>query len=177
MTNTNDDTVSVIDGSTCNRSDHSGCGQTPPTVAVGAGPRAVGINQITDTIYVGNRDDGTVSVVDGRRCNGISTSGCAQTAPAVAIGGAAGIDGPGMGRSLAVDEATGAVYVTNVFDSDVVMINGAACRAGHTKGCSARPLKLRAGGWPINIALDEADGTLYVADNVDSNVSFFRRGR
>ena len=86
VTNTNDDTVSVIDGSTCNGSDHSGCGQTPPTVAVGAGPRAVGVNQVTDTIYVGNRFDGTVSVVDGRSCNGIGSSGCAQTPPAVAIG-------------------------------------------------------------------------------------------
>ena len=78
---------------------------------------------------------------------------------------------------MAVDRATDTVYVTSVFDSDVVAIDGAACRAGHTKGCRARPLKLRAGGWPINIALDEAAGTLYVADNVDSTVSFFRRGR
>ena len=125
VTNTNDNTVSVIDGSTCNGFNHSGCGQTPPTVAVGAVPRAVGVNQVTDTIYVGNRDDGTVSVVDGRRCNGVDSSGCGQTAPAVAIGGAAGMPGPGMGRSVAIDEATDAVYVTNVFDSDVVLINGA----------------------------------------------------
>ncbi len=57
------------------------------------------------------------------------------------------------------------------------MINGATCRAGHTKGCSAKALKLRAGGWPINIALDEAAGTLYVADNVDSAVSYFHSRR
>ena len=174
VTNTNDNTVSVIDGSTCNGFNHSGCGQTPPTVAVGAVPRAVGVNQVTDTIYVGNRDDATVSVVDGRRCNGVDSSDCGQTAPAVAIGGAAGMPGPGMGRSVAVDEATDAVYVTNVFDSDVVLINGASCRAGHTEGCNAKALELRAGGWPINIALDEADGTLYVADNVDGTVSYFR---
>ena len=56
----------------------------------------------------------------------------------------------------------------------MVVIDGAACRAGHTKGCHANPLKLRTGGWPINIALDEATATLYVADNVDGAVSYFR---
>jgi DNA-binding beta-propeller fold protein YncE len=173
VTNTNDNTVSVIDGSTCDGSDHSGCDQTPPTVAAGAGPRAVGVNQATNTIYVGNGFDGTVSVVDGGRCNGTDSSGCSQTPPAVAIGSSSGT-GVAVGRSMAVDQSTDTVYLTSVSDSDVVSIDGAACRAGHTNGCRANVLKLRTGGWPINIALDEAAGTLYVADNVDSNVSLFR---
>jgi YVTN family beta-propeller protein len=175
VTNTNDDTVSVIDGSTCNGSDASGCGQTPPTAPVGAGPRAVAVNQATDTIYVGNGFDGTVSVVDGRGCNGINSSGCSQTPPTVPIGGPSDT-GVAVGRSMAVDQATDTVYLTSVFDSDVLMIDGAVCRAGHTTGCRAKALKLRAGGYPINIALDKAAGTLYVADNVDSNVSFFGLG-
>ena len=145
-------------------------------MAVGAGPRAVGVNPATDTIYVGNGFDGTVSVVDGRRCNGTDSSGCGQTPPAVAIGGPSDT-GVAVGRSMAVDQATDTVYLTSVFDSDVVAIDGAACRAGHTKGCRAKVLKLRTGGFPINIALDETAGTLYVADNVDGAVSFFRSRR
>ena len=35
MSNTGDNTVSVIDGATCNAFKHSGCGQVPATVAVG----------------------------------------------------------------------------------------------------------------------------------------------
>jgi DNA-binding beta-propeller fold protein YncE len=175
VTNTNDNTVSVIDGSTCNGSNHSGCDQTPPTVAVGAGPRALGVNQATNTIYVGNGFDGTVSVVDGRRCNGTDSSGCSQSPPAVAIGSSSGT-GVAVGRSIAVDQSNDAVYLTSVSDSDVVSIKGASCRAGQTKGCRAKALKLRTGGFPINIALDEFAGTLYVADNVDSNVSLFRVG-
>ena len=175
VTNTNENTVSVLDGSTCNGSDHSGCDETPPTVAVGAGPRAVGINQATNTIYVGNGFDGTVAVVDGRRCNGTDSSGCSQTPPAVTIGSPSGT-GLAVGRSMAVDQSNNAVYLTSVSDSDVVSIDGEACRAGQTKGCRAKALKLRTGGFPINIALDEAAGTLYVADNVDSNVSLFRVG-
>ena len=173
VTNTNDSTVSVINGSTCNGSNHSGCGQTPPTVSVGAGPRAIGVNQRTDTIYVGNGFDGTVSVVDGRRCNGNDSTGCGQTPLAVATGNPSDT-GVAMGRSMAVDQVTDTVYLTSVFDSDVIAIDGAVCRAGQTKGCRARALNLRAGGFPINIALDGAAGTLYVADNVDSAVSYFR---
>ena len=77
---------------------------------------------------------------------------------------------------MAVDQATDTVYLTSVSDSDVVTIDGAACWAGHTTGCRAKALKLRTGGFPINIALDKAAGTLYVADNVDSNVSLFGVG-
>lgn len=144
-------------------------------MAVGAGPRAVGVNRAIDTIYVGNRFDGTVSVVDGRNCNGAASSGCGQTPATVAIGSSSA-RGLAIGRSVAIAQATDTMYVTSVVDSDVVVINGAACRAGHTKGYRAKPPKMRTGGWPINIALDEAAGTLYVADNVDSNVSFFGLG-
>jgi YVTN family beta-propeller protein len=175
VTNTNDNTVSVINGSTCNGSNPSGCGQTPPTVAVGAGPRAVGVNPRTDTIYVGNGFDGTVSVVDGGNCNGNDSSGCSQIPLAVAIGSSSDT-GVAMGRSMTVDQATDTVYLTSVFDSDVIAIDGAHCRAGHTNGCHAKAMKLRAGGFPINIALDKAARTLYVADNVDSGVSLFRLG-
>ena len=139
------------------------------------GRARLGVNRATDTIYVGNSFDGTVSVVDGRRCNGTDSSGCNQTSPAMAIGSPSAT-GVAVGRSMAVDPATDTVYLTSVSDSDVVAIDGGACRAGHTKGCRAKALKLRTGGFPINIALDEAAGTLYVADNVDSNVSFFRVG-
>ena len=146
-----------------------------PTVAVGAGPRALGVNPATDTIYVGNGFDGTVSVVDGRSCNGTDSSGCGQTPPAVAIGGFSDT-GVAVGRSMAVDQATDTVYLTSVSDSDVVAIDGGACRAGHTKGCRAKALS-STGGFPINIALDETTGTVYVADNVDGAVSFFRSRR
>ena len=133
VTNTNDNTVSVIDGSTCNGSDNSGCGQTPPTVAAGAAPRALGVNQITDTIYVGNRDDGTVSVIDGRRCNGTASSGCGQTAPAVAIGGAAGINAPGIVQDKAkANDLQGARAASEEAGRDDQRVNQLATALGMT---------------------------------------------
>jgi DNA-binding beta-propeller fold protein YncE len=166
VTNTGDHTVSVINGATCNGTSTSGCAQPAATVAVGNAPRAVGVNPVTHTIYVANRDDGTVSVIDGRSCNGADSSGCGQAPVAVAIGGF-------TGRGIAVDVKADTVYATSIDDSDVLAINGAACRAGHTNGCHAEPLKMRTGGWPINLALNDATGTLYVSDNVDSAVSYY----
>ena len=167
VTNTGDHTVSVIDGANCNSTNTSGCAQIPATVTVGNAPRAVGVNPVTHTIYVANRDDGTVSVIDGRRCNGADSSGCGQTPPTVAIGGF-------TGRGIAVDVKSNIVYATSIHDSDVLVINGAGCRAGHTNGCHAKPLKLRAGGFPINLALNEATGTLYVSHSAGSDVSYYR---
>jgi DNA-binding beta-propeller fold protein YncE len=166
VTNTGGQTVSVINGATCNGKNTAGCAQIPATVAVGNAPRAVGVNPVTHTIYVANRDDGTVSVVDGRRCNGSDSSDCGQAPPTVAIGGF-------TGRGIAVDVKTNTVYASSIDDSDVLVIDGASCRAGHTNGCHAKPLNLRTGGWPINLALNEANGTLYVSDNVDSAVSYY----
>src|SRR4029077_14850196 len=40
-----------------------------PTVTVGNAPGGVAVDPVTDTIYVTNVDDGTISVIDGRRCN------------------------------------------------------------------------------------------------------------
>ena len=62
--------VSVIDGRTCNAANTSGCGQTPAKVTAGNGAFAIAVNRATKTIYVANRNDNTVSVIDGRTCNG-----------------------------------------------------------------------------------------------------------
>jgi len=167
VTNTGGDTVSVINGATCNGTNTSGCAQIPATVTVGNAPRAVGVNPVTNTIYVANRDDGTVSVIDGRKCNGIDSAGCGPTPPTVTIGGF-------TGRGIAVDVKRNTVYATSIHDSDVLEIDGAGCRAGNTNACHAKPLKLRTGGFPINLALNEATDTLYVSDNDDSAVSYYR---
>jgi len=82
-TNNDGDTLSVINGATCNGSNGTGCGRTPPTITVGSGPFFDAVDQATDTIYTANFNDGTVSVVNGATCNGKVISGCGQTPPEV----------------------------------------------------------------------------------------------
>ena len=53
-------TVSVIDGATCNATDTTGCANAPQTITLGPAsttPAAVTIDQATDTIYVADLQD------------------------------------------------------------------------------------------------------------------------
>ena len=211
-----DGTVSVINGATCNGTDHSGCGQTPPTITVGPGPWAIAVDESTDTIYVANNFTDTVSVIDGATCNGAVHSGCGQTPATITVGnaplGAAvdqqahtlyveSLDGTvsfvdtracnaghtsGCGQTpptttvgdfpfgMTIDQATDDVYVTSRVESDVWVLDGHACNADHSNGCRPTTIPARMGGFGSDPVIDQAAHTVYVPNNGDGNVSFFR---
>ena len=77
----NGDTVSVINGATCNGSTGTGCGHKPATIRVGVNPFWDAVDQATDTVYVANYNDGTISVINGAACNATVTSGCGTHRP------------------------------------------------------------------------------------------------
>jgi DNA-binding beta-propeller fold protein YncE len=152
--NLNDNTVSVIDGSTCNASNTSGCGQTAALVQVGSGPGVPGIDTATNTIYVPNGNDGTVSVINGATCDAQNTSGCNQAPPTVAAGSGA--------DQVAVDPSTHTVYVANFNDNTVSVIDGASCNATNSSGCGQTPTTVDADFQPVGILFDRASHTVYV---------------
>ena len=80
------DTVSVIDTRHCNADDVSRCRGPWPTVIVGNRPSTLAIDQATETVYVTDTGDNTVSVFNGATCNAADTSGCGQTAATVPVG-------------------------------------------------------------------------------------------
>jgi DNA-binding beta-propeller fold protein YncE len=61
VVNFGDDSVTVINGTTCNATVTSGCGRRL-TVQVGGVPVAVGVSAATHTAYVANNADADVSV-------------------------------------------------------------------------------------------------------------------
>lgn len=174
VANTDDNTVSVFSALHCNAIDNSGCGQTPATIPVGSGPRSIGIVFDTHTVFVGNRYDLTVSVIDGSTCNGRDTSGCSQTPPAVLLGAFPGSAGNGnniLGRSIAIKNHI--LYIPNIGDSDVATLDGKTCRAGHLEGCEVKLVQKRMGGFPVTATVDEESDTVYVANDTDGTVSVF----
>ena len=180
VANRNDDTVSVISTVHCAGSDTSGC--TPvATVPVGAGPRSVGIVAATNTVFIGNRNDMTVSLFNGSTCNGTNTSGCPQTPPpAVLVGAFPDTGGNGNninGRTIAIDQQKQLIFVPIVGDSDVAVLDGHACRAGHADACHVKIAKERAGGFPVTAAVDESTATVYVVNDDDGTVSLFPSSR
>ena len=152
------DTMSVINGATCDGTSHSGCSHLAATVTVGSGPYGVAVDDRTHTVYVANNADGdspgTVSVINGATCNGTRTAGCTGRFPAMAAG-----------RSpllAAVDTRTGNVYVTDFSSAGVSILDGSRCNALVTSGCGAPPREQAAGSQPFGLAIDQDTSTVYV---------------
>jgi DNA-binding beta-propeller fold protein YncE len=158
--------VYVINGATCDAANTTGCGQTPATITIapnppiGSNPGAIAVDQATNTVYTSNIADaehpGTVSVINGAICNGQNTSGCGQTPGTVEVGFGA--------EDVAIDRTTHKVYVTNIEDASVSVIDGATCNGSNITGCNQTPPKLAVGDYPGAIAVDPAIGTGYVQD-------------
>lgn len=81
-------------------------------IHVGHNPQSIGVNALTHTIYVVNRDDGTVSVIDESTDTVIGKPIPVGRAPS----------------AIAVDESTNTIYVTNSKDNAVSVIDGAVNR-------------------------------------------------
>jgi DNA-binding beta-propeller fold protein YncE len=166
VANVNLNTVSVIDGATCNGTTSSGCGQTPATVAVGAGPAVPAVDEATDTVYVPNSGDGTVSVIDGAKCNASVTTGCASTPSHLVTGG--------VPIAAAVDEATDTVYVPTPNDfgaGALAVINGATCNAAVTSGCGQTPATVPVGSNGDGVLVDPVTQSVFVVNQNDSTLS------
>jgi DNA-binding beta-propeller fold protein YncE len=162
VANLADNTVSVIDGATCNGTHHSGCSQTPPTVAVGSGPNGVTVDQATNTVYIANGGSNTVSMIDGATCNGTYQGGCTQTPITVTVG-----NNP---YPIAIDQRTGTVYVGNVGDGTLSLIDGRRCNATEMAGCG-KLITMPVEQFPYGIAVDQRTGTAYVTSVIDSDVA------
>jgi DNA-binding beta-propeller fold protein YncE len=157
------DTVSVIDGATCDAVTTTGCGQTAPTITVGSEPYAIAIDAASHTAYVGNVVDSTVSVINTATCNAVQTTGCSQTPPTAPAG-----DGP---NSIVLDSASHTAYIADENGNTISVLNIATCNATNTTGCAAPEPTAAAGNAPAVISLDRATGALYVSDQLGRTVA------
>lgn len=162
-------TVSVIDGSRCNATHRSGCPHVPPTITVGnaANPEGLAVDEGTDSVYVINTGDNTVSVINGAVCNAATTRGCGQTPTTVAVGD------QNFG-SVAVDQTKHLVYVTNAHDDTVSVIDGSTCNGTTHTSCGQPQPTVPAGAGPSTIAVDPRSHDAYVLDNDGATASFIR---
>jgi YVTN family beta-propeller protein len=159
------DTVSVIDSRHCQAQDVSLCRGPWPTITVGDLPGAVAVDQATDTVYVANVLDNSVSVFNGARCNALNTSGCGLTPKTVPVG-----DSP---LAFLVDDADHTVYVANEGDTTLSMINSATCDASHLVSCPTAidpPPTVNVGNPPTTIDMDDATHTVYVGTYASTTV-------
>ena len=127
--------MSVINGATCNGQNGSGCSLAPRTIKVGSGAWWAAVDQASDTIYVANNNDGTVSVINGARCNARVTTGCGSTPPTVTTGA--------NPQFVAVDPSSGTVFAMNQGDNTLSAINTRTCNGTMTSGAVRAPRTCR----------------------------------
>jgi DNA-binding beta-propeller fold protein YncE len=165
VTNYSDGTVSVVDMAQCNSHRTTGCARTWPVITVGSNPLGIAVDQATDTVYVANSGDGTVSVINGAACHSGDTSGCRRR-PAVVRAGA-------FAAAVVVDPITNVVFVANqdTHPGTVSVIDGSSCDGSHPSGCAGQPFAtVNVGGGPSGIGIDPVTDTVYVANAAeDSN--------
>jgi DNA-binding beta-propeller fold protein YncE len=151
------DTVAVINGATCNATDHSGCGQHATTVTVGLGPSSAAVNDLTHTLYVANNADGdhpgTVSVINTATCNGADSAGCGGHHPSIPVGRSS--------RLAAVDASTDRIYVTNYSSATVSIIDGSTCNSTATSGCAQPAPQQAVGSQPSGLVVNDSTNTVY----------------
>jgi DNA-binding beta-propeller fold protein YncE len=143
---TGGNTVSVIDTRRCRADDVRACAGPWPTVTVGTEPSTLAVDRATHTLYVTNSADNTVSVVDGRACNGVRTGGCDQTPATVPVGA--------FPLGVFADPRTQSVYVGSFDDGTVSVFSSATCNGARHDGCPTAP--------PPSFAVDDGPGDVDV---------------
>jgi DNA-binding beta-propeller fold protein YncE len=165
VTNYNAGTVSVLSMARCNSHRIAGCKRTWPVAAVGMNPVGIAVDQATNTVYVTNSGDGTVSVINGATCNGADASGCRRKVATVRVGA--------FPAAVVVDPVTNMVFVANqdTHPGTVSVIDGSSCQGSRPAGCAHQPFTTTAvGGGPSGVDINPVTDTVYVANAAeDSN--------
>ena len=142
-----------------------------PLIPTGSWPVHIMVDQATNTAYIANQLDHSISVVDGTKCNGKNSSKCTPIATIY--------PGPNP-TDLVLDVAHRTLFASLAGgNSDsIAVIDIGSCNATNTSGCGQTPKQVvfpgntnwRGGaasipfGLPAIMDLDETTHTLYVPD-------------
>ena len=102
-------TVSVINAATCNATDTTGCHRRFPTAATGNSPLLIVADARTGILYVTNFSSASVTIMNTRRCNATTASGCRTASREQPVSS--------QPFGLAINPRTRTVYVANLFQT------------------------------------------------------------
>jgi len=127
-------------------------------VPVGNHVRSVAVNPVTNRIYVGNENEGTLSVINGATNTEIDIDGNpANGMTRIALGS--------VPTAVAVNPATNRVFVSNFGSGTVSVVDGATNTEIDTDGNSGNGVtRINVGGSPTGIAVNQALNRVYVAN-------------
>jgi YVTN family beta-propeller protein len=111
---------------------------TPRVIGTGRIPCAIGINALTNTVYAVNYEDDSVTVVDGKTSQVVTT---------LAVGK--------RPQAIAVDVVHNLIYIANTKGESVTVVDGASNKIIDT---------IKTGKAPYALAIDPEAGKLHVAN-------------
>jgi len=103
-----------------------------PLIPTGSWPVHIVVDQTTNTAYIANQLDNTISVVDGRKCNGKNSSKCTPIATI----------NPGPNPAdLVLDAAHRTLFagLAGGNSDSIAVIDIGSCNATNTSGCGQTP--------------------------------------
>ena len=124
---------------------HDAYAETFLSITVGGNPFGLAVDPLTNTIYVANSYDNTVSVINGTTNTATST---------ITVG-----SGP---TGVAVNPLTNTIYVANQYSHTVSVINGATNTVTST---------IDVGSSPVDVAVNPSTNTIYVANFGSNTIS------
>ncbi len=154
--------TAVIDGSTCNGTNHSGCGQTPRLVETGSSPLVARLDPATETVYVSNEESASLSVIDAATCNGLNPSACPRRVPALATGVNL--------ISFGINRKTHTIYSPSQDTNSVWVSNASGCNGQHPEGCTKFARTTATGAGAQAFANNPDTHTLYVSNQRENTV-------
>src|SRR3954447_18267316 len=126
--------VQVFSERNCNARNISGCGTGVHQVKLPVGVGGIAVDQDSQTVYVtdGGADfEGhSLTLIDAATCNGQTGLSCDQAAPTVEVG-----QGP---IGVALDSTTHTLYISNVIDNTVSVLDTRTCNARTRSDCASR---------------------------------------
>src|SRR5215467_1339273 len=159
----NSDIVDVVNAARCNLKISSGCRVVARAkVAMfgpAGGPLYATVDPATDTVYIVNAAPsgaGTVTVVNGARCNARVTSGCDRVLATIKVGK--------FPVAAALARGTGTLYVANLAGNSISVIDAAQCNAAVRTACRRAARTLKDPGGPDWLDVNNSTGTLYAAN-------------
>ena len=156
VANAGSSSLTVFSTGTCNQSTTSGCAAPTQIASNGhlTGPTALALSG--STLYVAN-SNGTVAVYNAST-NAFVTS---VSLPATS-----------SPTALAVDSSGGFVYVGDAGTvNGIAYFNATTCNAIVTTTCSTTPATISLSQHPVSMVVDDAVGSLYVADAGTAGIS------
>jgi DNA-binding beta-propeller fold protein YncE len=122
------------------------------------------MDEATNTLYIENQADNTISVTDTTHCNATDVSACGQTWPAFAVG----TDPQALGFSPALHT----LYIANGTDGTISVVSTLHCTGSDTSGCTP-VATVPVGASPRAIGIVEDTNSVFVGNLLDLTVSVF----